>query len=200
MPAYGSQLTAAEIAAIADHILAMAPDSPATTVPGGDADGGTGTAGQPPPALAEGHALFDRFCSACHGVNGEGGSGGAVAGIEIAPADLDGIIRDGVGSMPGFATRMTEAELTALVAFSEALAADSGLMDTTTTTQNEPDDESVTASDSASNSGRSLAADVTEPDGGGDLSAAVIAAIFLGMIVSGGAAFAWMRSARNLMS
>ena len=158
-------------------------------------------AGEPPPALAEGHALFDRFCSACHGANGEGGSGGRVAGIEIALADLDGIIRDGVASMPGFATRMTKSELTALVAFTEALAADPGLMtpDITTTTQDEPADESVTASGSVSNSGRGLAADVTEPDGGGGLSAAVIAAIFLGMIVSGGAVFAWMRSARNLI-
>ena len=34
MPAYGSQLTAAEIAAIADHILAMTPDSAATTAVG----------------------------------------------------------------------------------------------------------------------------------------------------------------------
>lgn len=199
MPAYGSQLTAEEIAAMADHILAMTPESPAATVPAGDTDGETDTAGQPPPALAEGHALFDRFCSACHGVNGEGGSGGAVAGIEIASVDLDGIIRDGVGSMPGFASSMSEAELTALVAFSEALAADPGLMEATTTTLDEPDDESVPASVSGANTGRGLAADVTEPDEGGGLSAAVMAAILLGMIVSGGATFAWMRSARNLV-
>jgi mono/diheme cytochrome c family protein len=195
MPAYGSQLTAMEIAAIADHILGMTRDSAATTVPAG----GTETAARPPSALTEGQALFEQYCAGCHGATGAGGSGGAVAGIEISPADLNEAIRDGVGSMPGFATAMTEAELTDLIAFSEALAADPDLMvpDRTTATEAERADESILASDATTL--RGLPADPGEPAGGG-FSVSVLAAVFLGIAAAGGAVFAWMRSVRNLVS
>jgi mono/diheme cytochrome c family protein len=133
MPGYASQLSSAEIGAVADHVLGMAGgDSTSGTTVGETAPDG----GAVPPELEEGHSLFGRFCAACHGANGEGGLGGPVAGINISAAELDEIIRSGVGSMPGFADRMTNVEIDALVAYSEALASgrEFAVADSTTTT------------------------------------------------------------------
>jgi mono/diheme cytochrome c family protein len=203
MPAYGSELSAAEIAGIADHILGMGGDAGmtgdagTTTVTTGGTGSGVEAGGEPPPALVEGHALFGQFCAACHGVNGEGGIGGAVAGIEISTEELTDVIRNGVGSMPGFATQMSEVEIGELVAFSAALAADAELMaaDTTTTTQGDNGEATFDAADSLGGFVRELG----DPDGGGGLSTAVLVAAFFGVVVAGGAVFVWMRAVRNLV-
>jgi mono/diheme cytochrome c family protein len=193
MPGYSSQLSADEIAAIADHVLGMAGSGGATG--GGTTEDGTAV-GDPviPPELAEGHSLFGQFCAACHGPNGEGGLGGPVAGIGMSAADMEEIIRNGVGSMPGFSDQMTDAKIGALVSFSEALA--SGVtfevQETTTTTHSA--DETLAAGDSPT----VRAGDLAEGSSGSGSSPITVVAIVIGVLMAGGAAFLWMRAARNL--
>ena len=186
MPGFASQLSAAEIAAIADHVLG--------TTGGG---GTSGPSASPttaadqvsiPPELVEGHALFGQFCAACHGENGEGGLGGPVAGIGMSAVELDEIIRNGVGSMPGFAERMSDGEVAALVAFTEALAAgeEFGVADETTTT---------TAAVSAGESG--LQALEPQPSGSNSPLPVIVVSLLAGLIAAG-AAMLWARLGRDL--
>jgi mono/diheme cytochrome c family protein len=194
MPGFASQLSTGEMAAIADHILGL-------SVTGGSGGGGTAeegvSGGQPviPPELVEGHSLYGQFCAACHGADGEGGLGGPVADINMSAAELEGIILNGVGSMPGFADRMNDAEIAALVAFSEALASGVSfeIQETTTTTLS--GDETLAAGERPT----LLADDLTEDGSDGGLSAITIAAIVIGILMAGGATFLWIRAARNLV-
>jgi mono/diheme cytochrome c family protein len=195
MPGYKPQLSTSEIAAIADHILGMASSGRTTT----GEDGGDGApVGEPviPPELAEGHSLYGQFCAACHGTDGEGGLGGPVANINMSAAELDEIIRNGVGSMPGFADRMSDAEIDALVAFSEALAAGVTFEIQETTTTTSSGEETL----AAGNHPTAVAGDLVEGDSEGGSSPITIVAIALGVLIAGGAAFLWMRAARNLVS
>lgn len=87
-----------------------------------------------PALLALGRARFDAICAACHGVAGDGDS--IVAGkmglyappslheariVALASADLYGVVRDGYGLMPRFATRLDPRERWAIVAYVRAL-------------------------------------------------------------------------------
>jgi mono/diheme cytochrome c family protein len=187
MPAYDPQLSSVEIAAIADHVLSLA---------GGAATTGTTAAGVTvvPPELAEGHSLFAQFCAACHGADGEGGLGGPVAGIEMSAAELDGVVRTGVGTMPGFADQMSDKEIEALVAFSAALAAGQqfSAADTTTT---QPD----TAQDLGGASGLQ-AVGVSEPISPSNSSAwPVIVVSLVAGLIAAGAAVLWARLGRDLI-
>ncbi len=193
MPGYQFQLSTNEIVAIADHILGLS--GTGSSEGGGPAD--EVATGEPviPPELVEGHSLYGQFCAACHGADGEGGLGGPVADISISAADLDGIIRNGVGSMPGFGDRMNDAEIAALVAFSEALASGVSFEVQESTTTTLSGDETLAAGERPT----LLANDLTEDSSDGGLSAITIAAIVIGILMAGGATFLWIRAARNLV-
>ena len=194
MPGYASQLSNSEMAALADHILSMA-GSDGTSLGVGDGDD-PGT-GEPviPPELAEGHSLFGQFCAACHGTEGQGGLGGPVVDIDISTTDLDDIIRNGVGSMPGFAGQMSDADLETLVAFSAALASGVTFETQDTTTATTPEDETLAADHPSL-----VAGDLVEDGSDGGSSPITIVAIALGVLIAGGAAFLWMRAARKLIA
>ena len=191
MPGFASQLSAAEIAAIADHVLGTA-GSGATGDP-------TASAGRSedqlliPPELTEGHALFGRFCAACHGANGEGGPGGAVAGVSLSAVELDEIIRNGVGSMPGFAGQMSDEELAALVAYTEALASGQDFSAAGTTTTTAPNSQ---ASDAASGPQALGVAGANESASNSPVSVIVVSLV--AGLVAAGAAVLWARMGRNL--
>ncbi len=190
MPGYASQLSAAEIAAVADHVLGMARgDTTAGTAAGEIAPDGRVI----PPELVEGHALFGQFCAACHGVNGEGGLGGPVAGINMSADELDEIIRTGVGSMPGFADRMSAAEVEALVEYSQALASgrEFAVADTTTTTG-----QASTARDSGP---QALGVSEPDPSTGNSAWPVVVISLIAGLIAAG-AAMLWARLGRDLIN
>lgn len=192
MPAYGSQLSAPEIAAIADHVLGMAGGGGI-----GDPAGSPTTTGDQfviPPELAEGHSLFGQFCAACHGANGEGGLGGPVAGISMSPADLDGIIRNGVGTMPGFAAQMSDAEIVALVAFTEALASGQEFSDAETTITTEA--PSARGSDEDSGPQALGVSEPTETSSNSPLPVIVVSVV--AGLIAAGAAVLWARLGRNL--
>ncbi len=189
MPGYGSRLSADEIGAIADHILGM---------------GGSGTtenatvASEPgiPPELLEGQTLYGQFCAACHGAAGEGGSGGPIVSIQTSTGDLDEIIRNGVGSMPGFAGQLGDRELEALVAFSEALASGAELIIPETTTSTLTEDETPAAGDLPA----ALAGDLNQDPAADGSSTVVVVAVVVGVLVTGGGVFLWMRAVRNLVA
>ncbi|NNC91909.1 MAG: cytochrome c, partial [Acidimicrobiia bacterium] len=190
MPAYGSQLSSAEIAAIADHILAMSS--------GGGGDDGTVTgdtvtaAGEPSIASGSvvGHALYGRLCASCHGEDGKGGLGGPVVGSQLSAADLRAIIRGGGSSMPAFAGQMSDTELQELVLFTEALASGAA---TAMATSDEQQDETFAAGSSPS------AAPSPGTRGDEGPSTPVVVTVLLGVVIAGGAAFLWIRSARYLI-
>lgn len=199
MGGYAGTLSAAEIDNVSRYVESFGAGSGVTTT--------TVAPGSP----VSGSTLYMQNCSGCHGLHGEGGAGGAVAGTSLSRSSIISVTDAGTSGMPAYGSQLTGAEIAAIADHILAMAPDSpattvpgGDTDGGTEPADGPPpafaDESVAASGSVANSGRGLAADVTEPDGGGGLSAAVVVAILLGMLVSGGAAFAWMRSARNLVS
>jgi cytochrome c oxidase cbb3-type subunit 3 len=75
------------------------------------------------PDSQAGAELFQARCSACHGPDGGGGSGPALAGADAlsrfaAPEELIRFVSTGVpGAMPGFETRLSPDEIEMVARF-----------------------------------------------------------------------------------
>jgi mono/diheme cytochrome c family protein len=191
MPAYGSQLTGEEMGAIADHILGVIPAG-GSGGSAGDSIPGDGATDSPllSAELREGHSLYDRLCASCHGARGEGGFGGPLTGIEVSAAGLREVIRQGLGTMPAFAGQMSDSELDALVAFTQALASDPTLGDSTIDqSDDQPDDDRAGLARGG----------VGNPIGEEGVPVIVIMFVIVGVLGAGGAAYLWIRSARSLV-
>jgi mono/diheme cytochrome c family protein len=94
---------------------------------GGDSgnDSGGGAPAKPPQQVvdagdpAKGRDVFSGNCQACHGADGGGGSGPALAGEDEftdAGVVVDQV-RDGGGGMPAFGDQLSEQELADVSAF-----------------------------------------------------------------------------------
>jgi mono/diheme cytochrome c family protein len=86
----------------------------------GSADRANGNA--PPSELQEGRDIYRSRCASCHGGNGGGGVGPALAGGRVVArypdiADNIAVIRDGSGSMPSFGGVLTPAEIDAVARY-----------------------------------------------------------------------------------
>ena len=73
-----------------------------------------------------GEDLYQQSCAVCHGVNGEGGIGMAIAAgsnteLNLSDEQIAGVITVGPGNMPGF-SRLTEEQLASLVGYVRSLA------------------------------------------------------------------------------
>jgi mono/diheme cytochrome c family protein len=189
MPGFGSQLSVEAIDAIADHVLGLTRDSGGS---GGDTVlGGEAAEGSPliPSEQRQGHALYDQLCASCHGARGEGGIGGPLAEIELSAAGLREVIRQGLGTMPAFAGQMSDSELDALVAFTQAIDSVPTLVGSTTDRSgNEPD---------AGLAGIGPGG-LENPIGEDGISTLAIVFVIVGVLGAGGAVFLWIRSARRL--
>ena len=64
---------------------------------------------------AEGANVYAANCASCHGVNGEGGVGPALAGEAEETAELEDIILNGEGEMP--AIPLEDQELADVIAY-----------------------------------------------------------------------------------
>jgi mono/diheme cytochrome c family protein len=68
-----------------------------------------------------GRAIFTTRCASCHGADGGGGFGPALAGVVVRrfpnPADQQVVVANGRGSMPSFAGSLTPEQIAAVVAF-----------------------------------------------------------------------------------
>ena len=82
----------------------------------------------PPPAAAtaeggvDGAAVFADNCAGCHGADGGGGVGPALAGgavVESLPDEADqvAVIAGGRGGMPAFGGRLSDEEIQAVTAY-----------------------------------------------------------------------------------
>ena len=72
--------------------------------------------------MARGKAVYDRACLACHGANGEGGVGKAIAGSPIATGELGGHLNVGINGVPGtamqaFGGQLNDVEMAAVITY-----------------------------------------------------------------------------------
>jgi len=100
----------AVVAAVAFVVLLFAnePDDTPATATAADAPNG--------------EELFGQRCAGCHGDDGEGRSGPRLAGGAVVTrfpdvADQIAVVRGGRGGMPSFGSRLTDAEIEAVVAY-----------------------------------------------------------------------------------
>ena len=68
-----------------------------------------------------GPAIFATRCASCHGADGGGGFGPALAGVVTRrfpnPADQEAVVANGRGAMPSFSGSLTPEQIAAVVAF-----------------------------------------------------------------------------------
>jgi mono/diheme cytochrome c family protein len=85
---------------------------------GGGADGG-GQADEGAPAV-DGEAVFADTCGSCHTLSAAGTSGTTGPNLDDVSLDagaIEGIVRDGRGSMPGFGGQLSDDEIAAVAEF-----------------------------------------------------------------------------------
>ncbi len=72
--------------------------------------------------MARGKAVYERNCLACHGANGEGGLGKAIAGSPVATGDLDKHLDIGISGVAGtamqaFGGQLNDVDMAAVVTY-----------------------------------------------------------------------------------
>ena len=108
MPRIWRPLLVGAVIVVAVFLLAQARVfEPSASTGGGPATGGDFYAGQ---------LVFERECAACHGVQGEGGSGPRLEGAGLDAEVVSSQIREGSGVMPaGLVSGRDEADVVAYV-------------------------------------------------------------------------------------
>lgn len=72
--------------------------------------------------MAKGEAVYNTACLACHGANGEGGLGNAIAGSSVALGDVSKHIEVGVKGVPGtamqaFGSQLSDVDMAAVLTY-----------------------------------------------------------------------------------
>ncbi|MBE9540086.1 MAG: cytochrome c oxidase subunit II [Proteobacteria bacterium] len=72
--------------------------------------------------VERGKAVYDRSCMACHGANGEGGVGKAIAGSPIATGDMSGHLDVSINGVPGtamqaFGGQLNDVDMAAVITY-----------------------------------------------------------------------------------
>ena len=72
--------------------------------------------------MERGQAVYERNCQACHGANGEGGVGLAIAGSPVATGDVEGHLDIGINGVPGtamqaFGGQLNNVEMAAVLTY-----------------------------------------------------------------------------------
>ena len=72
--------------------------------------------------MARGKAVYERNCLACHGANGEGGVGTAIAGSPYATGDVSAHLEIGINGVPGtamqaFGGQINDVEMAAVITY-----------------------------------------------------------------------------------
>ncbi len=108
MPGFAGRLEADDIGAVVVLLqeLAAMPDT------------------DPPPSdgspIAQGAKLFTENCSGCHGPDASGGVGPALKTSTLTGDEMQAIVRNGSGAMPGFSVILSDADTNTIVAYLEA--------------------------------------------------------------------------------
>lgn len=103
MPAFGPSLTEEELEVVAAFSVAL--QTPA------------GAAGSP----ERGAEVYDASCATCHGTDAEGGVGPNLTRTTLPTVELDSIVRDGQGTMSGFASVLAADDITSVIAFIDSI-------------------------------------------------------------------------------
>ena len=126
-----SGLAVIGIAFAAGEIFQLKPAAP--TEPSGAASGAVGASRTngldealviPPTGTQEhkGYTLFMMNCAHCHGNDARGDEGPDLHGVTKSDARITSIIKNGIkGEMPKFGTKLTDADVRALIAFVRSL-------------------------------------------------------------------------------
>lgn len=109
MPAFEATLEPGDIEAVVAFALRLDSPPPTTT---------TTTTLQPASAVD----LYADLCAACHGADAEGGVAPPLVGLGLSNDEIADAIVVGVGSMPAFASALTDEEVEALVDFLQVLS------------------------------------------------------------------------------
>lgn len=72
--------------------------------------------------MSRGKAVYQRACQACHGANGEGGVGTAIAGSDVATGEIAGHLNIGINGVPGsamqaFGGQLNDVEMAAVITY-----------------------------------------------------------------------------------
>jgi cytochrome c oxidase subunit 2 len=72
--------------------------------------------------MVAGKMVYDQACAACHGLNGEGGVGNAIAGSPIATGEIGPHLNIGVNGVPGsamqaFGAQINDVEMAAVITY-----------------------------------------------------------------------------------
>ncbi|MEQ9396358.1 cytochrome c oxidase subunit II [Haliea sp.] len=72
--------------------------------------------------MSRGKAVYERNCLACHGANGEGGVGTAIAGSAIATGEVSGHLEIGINGVPGsamqaFGGQINDVDMAAVITY-----------------------------------------------------------------------------------
>jgi cytochrome c oxidase subunit 2 len=72
--------------------------------------------------MASGKPVYEQYCAACHGVNGEGGVGKAIAGSSYATGDVKAHIGMGVNGVAGtamqaFGAQLNDVDMSAVITY-----------------------------------------------------------------------------------
>ncbi len=82
--------------------------------------------GSDDPVLNEGREIYIRNCAGCHGISGGGATGPKLAdgAVSATYPDIDdqmAIVGDGKDQMPGFANKLSDAEIEAVVRYTREI-------------------------------------------------------------------------------
>ena len=72
--------------------------------------------------MTRGKSVYERSCLACHGANGEGGVGTAIAGSTVATGDVSGHLDIGINGVPGtamqaFGGQLNDVDMAAVITY-----------------------------------------------------------------------------------
>jgi len=192
MGGYVTRLSTAEIANVAGYVSSNG------------SGGGVTTTTAAPGTPVSGANLYLQGCSACHGVHGEGGAGGPVAGTNLSRSETIAVIGNGIGTMPGYDTLLSAEEIGAIADHILGIGTGSetsvapGTVDltvppggpesTTTTTESQNSTPVPEGGDPV----LTLGAPPIEPAGGNPLTAVLVGLLGTGAVVM------WVRSLRGL--
>lgn len=116
MPAYGSQLSAAELESVVAFSASLqgpgGPDEPPDEPPEQPPD-------EPPAESAE--QMYATRCASCHGTDGAGGLGPSLLTASLSVDDVVVAVSQGVGTMPGFADQLEPDDIDAVAALVKGL-------------------------------------------------------------------------------
>ena len=122
MPGYRTRLSSTEISRVSAYVLSVAAPAASTSTTNPTAAA----------TLPAGSTLYQQNCSACHGLHGEGGSGGPVRGTAMARSSILEVITSGTSGMPAYAATLTGADIEAVA--DHVLGMSAAALSTTSTT------------------------------------------------------------------